>query len=111
MLLSLCARNLQILHIWNFKHIRSSPLLPQSNGLAECVVRSAKHLLEKYSRSHTYIRAAILNVRNLPRGGLPYPAQRLFFQENEDFPPSDQGNASECCLHKGEKDFYNKNAH
>ena len=32
---------------WNFKHITSSPLFPQSNGLAENAVRSAKNLLEK----------------------------------------------------------------
>ncbi len=65
-------------HTWDFKHVHSSPHYPQSNGLAERAVRSAKHLLEKCYRDHTDIRAALLHVRNLPRDGLPSSAQRLF---------------------------------
>lgn len=36
-----CARN------YGFKHITSSPLYPQSNGLAEKGVQIVKHLLKK----------------------------------------------------------------
>lgn len=74
-------------HKWEFKHIRSSPLYPQSNGLAERAVRSAKHLLEKCYRDHTDIRAALLHVRNLPRDGLPSPAQRLLSRQTRTFLP------------------------
>ncbi|XP_033099912.1 uncharacterized protein K02A2.6-like [Anneissia japonica] len=35
---------------WNSIHITSSPNYPQSNGLAESVVKRAKHLLEKTKR-------------------------------------------------------------
>lgn len=63
---------------WDFRHITSSPHYPQSNGLAERAVRSAKHMLEKCARDGTDIYAALLNLRNTPRDGLPSPAQRLF---------------------------------
>ncbi|KAI4879138.1 hypothetical protein NFI96_009333 [Prochilodus magdalenae] len=62
---------------WDFHHITSSPLYPQSNGLAERAVRSAKHLLEKCAHDGTDFYAALLSTRNLPRDGLPLPAQRL----------------------------------
>lgn len=64
-------------HIWDFCHVTSSPHYPQSNGPAERAVRSAKHLLEKCARDGTDVYAALLNLRNIPRDGLPSPAQRL----------------------------------
>ncbi len=72
-------------HTWDFKHVHSSPHYPQSNGLAERAVRSAKHLLEKCYRDHTDIRAALLHVRDLPRDGLPSSAQRLFSRQTRTF--------------------------
>lgn len=52
---------------WDFEHIQSSPRYPQSNGLAERAVRSAKHLLEKCYRERNDIQAALLHLRNLSR--------------------------------------------
>ena len=37
---------------WDFTHVTSSPEYPQSNGLAETAVRSAKLFMEKSMRSH-----------------------------------------------------------
>ena len=63
---------------WGFNHVTSSPYHPQSNGLAERAVRSAKDLLEKCKRDGTDINLAMLNQRNTPRDEvLGSPAQRL----------------------------------
>ena len=63
---------------WGFSHVTSSPYYPQSNGLAERAVRSAKDLLERCKRDGTDINLAWLNQRNTPRDEvLGSPAQRL----------------------------------
>ncbi|KAL1259036.1 hypothetical protein QQF64_009613 [Cirrhinus molitorella] len=58
-----------------------------SNGLAERGVRSAKHLLEKCARDGSDIYAALLNLRNTPRDGLPSPAQRLLSRRTRSLIP------------------------
>ena len=64
--------------IWGFKHITSSPGYPQSNGLAEKAVQSAKDLLEKCRRDNSDPYIALLNQRNTPRDDiLGSPSQRL----------------------------------
>ena len=64
---------------WDINHITSSPTYPQSNGLAERAVQSAKSLLEKCKRDGTDIYMALLEMRNVPRDNhLGSPAQRLF---------------------------------
>ncbi len=73
--------------IWDFFHVTSSPHYPQSNGLAERAVRSAKHLLEKCARDRTDVYAALLSLRNVPRDGLPSPAQRLLSRRTKTFIP------------------------
>ena len=63
---------------WGFKHVTSSPYYPQSNGLAERAVRSAKDFLAKCRKDGTDINLALLNQRNTPRDNvLGSPAQRL----------------------------------
>ncbi len=69
----------------DFKHICSSPRYPQSNSLAERAVRSAKHLLEKCHHDGMDIQAALLHSRNIPRDGLPSPAQRLMSKQTRTF--------------------------
>ena len=62
---------------YNFQHVTSSPLYPQSNGLAENAVKQAKDLLEKTKRDGSDLCLGLLNLRNIPRGNLGSPAQRL----------------------------------
>lgn len=50
-------------------------------------MRSAKHLLEKCARDGTDTYAALLNLCNTPREGLPSPAQRLFSRRTRAFIP------------------------
>lgn len=62
---------------WDFVHKTSSPNYPQSNGLAERTVRSAKQLMEKSKRDGTDIYLNLLNLQNVPRDPkLGSPAQR-----------------------------------
>ncbi len=73
--------------IWDFCHVTSSPHYPQSNGLAERAIHSAKHLLEKCACDGADVYAALLNLRNIPRDGLPSPAQRLLSRRTKTFIP------------------------
>ena len=61
---------------WDFTHTTSSPKFPQSNGLAERAVRSAKQLMEKSHRDGSDVFLSLLNLRNIPRecvsGLLPF---------------------------------------
>jgi hypothetical protein len=49
---------------WNIILRNSSPEYPQSNGLAERAVQSAKQLLEKCKRDGSDVYLALLNMRN-----------------------------------------------
>uniref|UniRef100_A0A3B3Q848 Integrase catalytic domain-containing protein n=1 Tax=Paramormyrops kingsleyae TaxID=1676925 RepID=A0A3B3Q848_9TELE len=67
---------------WDFIHVTSSPEFPQSNGLAERAVRSAKQLMEKSHRDGTDVFLNLLNLRNIPRDPtLGSPAQRLLSRQ------------------------------
>lgn len=67
---------------WDFTHSTSSPEFPQSNGLAERAVRSAKQLMEKSHRDGTDVFFNLLNLRNIPRDtNLGSPAERLMSRQ------------------------------
>ena len=55
---------------WDFLHVTSSPEYPQSNGLSERAVRSAKRLLETTKRDGTDFYLNLLNIRNVPRDNI-----------------------------------------
>uniref|UniRef100_H3A6G5 Integrase catalytic domain-containing protein n=1 Tax=Latimeria chalumnae TaxID=7897 RepID=H3A6G5_LATCH len=61
-----------------FKHITSSPKYPQSNGLAECGVKTVKHLLKKAMYSGEDPQIALLNYRATALEGGKSPAELLF---------------------------------
>ena len=64
-------------HAWDFEHITSSPLYPQSNGLAEKTVQTAKALMDKAHAQKTDPYLSLLEYRNTPVDGLKSPAQLL----------------------------------
>lgn len=67
---------------WDFIHTTSSPEFPQSNGLAERAVHSAKAVMEKSHRDGSDIFLSILNLRNIPRDPtLGSPAERLMSRQ------------------------------
>ncbi len=106
---------------WDFEHIRSSPRYPQSNGLAERAVRSAKHLLEKCYRERSDIQAALLHLHNLSRADLPSPAQLLFSRRTRTFLPELKDRLKPSVCHdvkavltrrrKDSKAYYDRKAH
>ncbi len=63
---------------YGFKHTRTSPHHPQSNGKAESAVKQAKKTLQMTRESGTDYYLALLNVRNTPQEGHnSSPAQRM----------------------------------
>ncbi|XP_041867384.1 uncharacterized protein K02A2.6-like [Melanotaenia boesemani] len=62
---------------WDFEHVTSSPQYPQSNGLAERTVRTAKSILDKARAQRVDPYLAILEHRNTPVDGFKSPAQLL----------------------------------
>ena len=62
---------------YNIQHNTSSPLRPQSNGLAEKAVQMIKGLMMKCSRAGDDFYLALLDLRNTPRDNVGSSAQRL----------------------------------
>lgn len=62
---------------WNFEHITSTPLYPQSNGMAERHIQTVKHMLTKVLEDNKEIELALLQLRNTPIIDGLSPAQLL----------------------------------
>ena len=63
---------------WGIKLVHSSPGYPQSNGLAERMVKTVKHALKKATQTGTDPHLALLSLRNTPVTGTEFsPAQVL----------------------------------
>ena len=56
----------QFCEVWKINHKTSSPLYPQSNGLAEKTVQTAKRLLTKALKTNREPYLSILEYRNTP---------------------------------------------
>ena len=71
----------QFASTYGFNHVMSSPYYPQSNGLAECMVKTIKSLLQE--TSDTYL--ALLSYRATP---LPWcrlsPAELLMGRKGQE---------------------------
>ncbi|XP_035221250.1 uncharacterized protein K02A2.6-like [Stegodyphus dumicola] len=76
---------------YQFKHITSSPYHPQSNGLAERSVQTAKKLLKKAQADHADPYLALLAHRNTPTNEmLGSPAQRLMSRRTRTILPASE---------------------
>ena len=63
---------------YGFKHVTSSPRYPQSNGLAERGLQTAKNLMKKAKVERKDFQFALLDYRNTPIEEIgPSPAQML----------------------------------
>ena len=67
---------------WGVKHAKSAPYYPQSNGLAESAVKTAKHLVTTATRNGCLdideFHRGLLELRNTPGQKGVSPAQLLF---------------------------------
>lgn len=74
---------------YQFQHITSSPLYPQSNGKAENAVNTVKRIMCKALESGTDPYLALLDFRNTPTEGIgTSPAQRLFGRRTKTLLPT-----------------------
>lgn len=63
---------------WGIDHVTSSPRYPQSNGMAERMVRTVKALIKKCKKTKEDLHLAMLNLRATPvDSGIPSPAELL----------------------------------
>lgn len=67
----------QFASTWDFRHVTSSPGYPQSNGLAEKSVQTAKKIIVKAQEEGTNYLRALLEYRSTPVDNLASPAQLL----------------------------------
>jgi transposase InsO family protein len=80
---------------YRIQHLTSSPLYPQSNGLAEKAVQTVKKVLMKCRETGEDIYLALLDLRNTPRDGeIGSPMQRLMGRRAQTLLP-----AAEAMLH------------
>lgn len=62
---------------WNITHIKSSPYLSRSNGLAERMIQVVKKILYKCLEEGSDPYIGILHYRTTPKNGLPSPSELL----------------------------------
>lgn len=68
------SREFEDFHAWNFDHITSGPLHPQSNRLAERTVQTSKALMDKAHAQQADPYLSRLENRNTPIEELKSPA-------------------------------------
>lgn len=107
---------------WDFVHVTSSPYHPESNGLAEKMVQTAKHTLKKSKKEGEDPYLAILEYRNTPIDGVGSPAKLLMSRRLRSILPSttlqlapsvtDPVKAQTCLNLKQQRQapYYNKQA-
>ena len=66
---------------WGFTHRTSSQIYPQSNGLVEKTVQTAKSLMTKGSENGEDPYLGLLEYRNTPVDGLASPSQLLMCRQ------------------------------
>ena len=79
---------------WDFKHVTSSPLYSQSNGLAEKTVQTAKKLLSKAKDEGINFERLLLHYRSTPVDNLASPAQLLMGRQIRSTLPSTESQLS-----------------
>ena len=65
-----CAEYTRFSNVWQFEHYTSSPYHPQSNGMSEAAVKTAKTLQKKASEAHRDQWLSFLDYRNTPTEGM-----------------------------------------
>lgn len=107
---------------WDFMHTTSSPYHPESNGLAEKMVQTAKHTLKKSKKDGKDPYLAILEYCNTPIDGVGFLAQLLMSRRLRSILPSttlqlapsvtDPVKAHKCLNLKQQRQasYYNKQA-
>lgn len=73
---------------WEFIHVTSSPHYPQSNGLAERTVKTAKALMDKAKADRRDPYLSLLEYRNTPVDNFKSPAQLLMSRRLHSILPS-----------------------
>ena len=74
---------------YKINHITSSPLYPQSNGLAEKAVQTVKKMIKKCKATGNDIYLALLDLNNTPRDDLiGSPVQRLMGRRTKTLLPT-----------------------
>ena len=76
---------------WDFKHVTSSPLHSQGNGVAERCIQTVKKLFTKAKQSGSDPYISILEYRNSPLSCGKSPAQLLMSRELRSILPLTSG--------------------
>ena len=84
---------------WDFKHVTSSPMYSQSNGLAEKTVQTAKKLLSKAKEEGINFERILLHYRSTPVDNLASPAQLLMGRQIRSTLPSTTNQLSPKIIH------------